>query len=272
MEKIITNPLIAKGQIMHQRFFPKKNYFKYKSTYICFPISQIKKLKKTLFSFNKFNLFGFYNKDYGDKNSENIENWIRKILQENKLTTNLKTKDILHKDLIAEIILVTHPRGLGYVFNPISFWLCFDKKNQLIAVLCEVNNTCGQKHSYLCFKDNLQPINSDDWLSAKKEFYVSPFMEIAGKYKFRFEISNMKMAFFINYFDDEKLKLSTYLKCDFLEFNNKNLLISFLKMPFFTLKTTFLIHYQALKLYFKKIKHYKCAKPLAKNLTISKNE
>ena len=257
---MIQKPFLVKGDIMHHRFFPKTNNFNYKSTYISFPISQISNLKESLFSLNKFNLFGFYGKDYGNKNSSNIADWIDKILSENNINN------------IKEIVLITHPRVLGYVFNPVSFWLCLDEKNQLIAVLSEVNNTCSQKHNYLCFKENLQPIKGDEWLEAKKEFYVSPFMKIEGKYRFRFEFADNQMNFFINYLVEEKLKLSTSLKCSFIEFNNKNLLLTFFKMPFFTFKTVFLIHYQALKLFFKKIKHYSCPATLEKNLTIGKNE
>jgi DUF1365 family protein len=260
MEIMIKKPLLIKGDIMHHRFFPKENHFDYKSIYISLPLSKIERLKKALFSLGKFNLFGFYNSDYGDKKSQDIKSWIYKILKENNINN------------IKEIILITHPRVLGYVFNPVSFWLCLDSNNKLISVLSEVNNTCGQKHNYLCFKESGEPIKSDDWIEGKKEFYVSPFMEIEGRYKFRFEFTNNQMNFFINYIVDNKLKLTTSLKCHFQELNNKNLLLSFLKMPFFTFKTIILIHYQAIKLYLKSIKHYKCPEAKNKNLTIVKNE
>jgi DUF1365 family protein len=133
------------------------------------------------------------------------------ILQENEIYS------------IKEIVLVTHPRILGYSFNPVSFWLCFDEEKNLIAVLSEVSNTCGQKHNYLCFKNGLKPIESTDWIEAKKEFYVSPFMEIEGKYQFRFQIQENKMNLFINYLVGGKLKLSTSLKCNsFCNFQNSN--------------------------------------------------
>jgi uncharacterized protein len=259
MEKMMKKPLLIKGDIMHHRFFPKKNHFDYKSTYISFRLSQLEDLKTTLFSLNKFNLFGFYNSDYGNKNQENIKNWSNQILEENGIKN------------IKDIILITHPRVLGYVFNPVSFWLCLNDKNQLIAVIAEVSNTCRQKHTYLCFKDNLSPIDSNEWLEAKKEFYVSPFMKIEGKYKFRFEYKSDSMNFYINYLVDNKIKLSTLLKCNFQEFNNKNLFLRFLKMPFFTFKTVILIHYQSAKLYFKSIEYYKYPKKLKKNITIAKN-
>ena len=263
LPKMLQGPLLIKGDIMHHRFFPKTNSFRYKSTYISFPISKIKSLKKTLFSLNGFNFFGFFESDYGDNNratEKKIDAWINSILAENNISN------------ISEIVLVSHPRVLGYAFNPVSFWLCMNAKNELIAVLSEVNNTCGQKHNYLCFKDDLTAINSNDWLESKKEFYVSPFMKVEGNYKFRFEYLENHINFYINYVVDDQLKLSTSLKCSFKEFSNKNLLLSFAKMPFFTFKTVILIHYQALKLYLKSIKFYPCPKDLDTKLTIGKNE
>lgn len=257
---MIQNPLLVKGEIMHRRFSPKINKFKYKSTYISFPISKISKLKRALFSLNKFNFFSLFNKDYGNKTVENIGDWVFKILEEN----NIKN--------IKEIVLITHPKILGYVFNPVNFWMCFDEKNQLIAVLSEVNNTCGQKHSYLCFQQNLEAIKGNEWLVAQKEFYVSPFLKIEGKYRFRFDFKDGKMNFYINYLVENKLKLTTSLQCDFVKLSNRNLILSFLKIPFATFKTIILIHYQALKLWLKSIKYYKCPTALDNNLTVTSHE
>jgi DUF1365 family protein len=260
MGKILAKPLLLQGEIMHRRFSPRKNSFKYKSVYISFPISQIDKLKKTLFSIGKFNLFSLAPKNFGDGKSSNLTDWITHLLLENNIND------------IQDIVLVTHPKVLGYAFNPVSFWLCFDEKKQLLCVLSEVTNTCGQKHNYLCFKNNSQPIHSTDWLQAQKAFYVSPFLQIEGEYKFRFEYNDKGVNFFINYFVEDKLMLSTYLRCQFQEFTNTNLLVSFFKIPFFTLKTTLLIHYQALKLYSKSIKYTKCPPPLKNKLTIGIDE
>lgn len=258
MQELSNKIFLIKGDIMHHRLSPKKNYFNYKSTYISFPISKLLLLKKTLFSLDKFNLFSFYQKEYINDNKY-IDDWIQDILKDNNINN------------IEEIIIFTHPRILGYVFNPVTFYLCLDAKNNLIAVLSSVTNTAKQQHNYLCFKDDLQPIKSNDWLEANKEFYVSPFLKIEGKYKFKFEYQKGKMNFFINYFVDDELKLSTYLKCNLIEFNSLNLFINFCKIPFATLKTTILIHYQALKLYFKSIKYYKYPEKLKYSLTISKN-
>lgn len=248
---MISKPLLIQGHIMHKRFSPKINQFKYKSTYISFPFSQKEQLSNRLFSVNKFNLFSFNDTDH----------------QHISVTNDILRNHNLNN--IKDIVLITHPRVLGYVFNPVSFWLCFDDKQQLIAVLSEVCNTYKQKHYYLCFNKDFSPIKPNQWLEAQKVFYVSPFLKIEGSYKFRFEYCNDQMNFYINYMVDDKLKLSTYLKCDFVEFNARNILQHFLKIPFATFKTVFLIHYQALKLYLKSIPFYSCPKKLKNNLTIN---
>ncbi|MBT4879327.1 MAG: DUF1365 domain-containing protein [Alphaproteobacteria bacterium] len=260
MVKIAGYPSISTGKIMHKRFFPRENFFNYKANYISFSLNHLNSLKKTFFSLNKFNFFGFYFADYGQKNQENPKAWLNKILTKHNINN------------IADIILVTQPRVFGYIFNPVSFWLCFNQNKDLIAVLSEVNNTCKQKHSYLCYNKDLAPIKDNEWLTADKEFYVSPFMKIEGEYKFKFTITEKKYNFFINYIVDKKLKLATSLKCELKPLTNNNIILSILKLPFTSVQTIFLIHYQALKLFLKKIQFYKCPDKLKINLTICKHE
>ncbi len=260
MAKISSFPSIASGKIMHKRFFPKENSFNYQANYITFSLNHLYQLKKFFFSLNKLNLFSFYFNDYGNQTQESPKLWLENILAKH------------HINNIKDIILVTQPRVFGYIFNPVSFWLCFDQNQQLIAVLSEVNNTCKQKHNYLCFKSDLTPIKDNEWITANKEFYVSPFMKIEGQYKFKFCLTEKHYNFFINYIVDNKLKLATYLKCELKPFTNKNIIYAVIKSPLTSFKTIFLIHYQAFKLFFKKIQFYKCPDKLKFNLTLSKNE
>ena len=242
MLKITQQPFLLKTKIMHSRLLPKKNYFNYSSLHMAIPLQKILHLNNFLFSVNKFNLYGLSSKNYTFKSLNNIENWINDILKQHNITQ------------ISNVVLVTHPCILGYVFNPASFWLCFNESQQLIAVLSEVNNRSKQRHHYLCFNANGDPILSNQWLVAKKVFHVSPFFKVEGEYKFRFDIKNDEMNFYINYIVDGKLNLTTSVKCKCIKWSNYNFFISFVKIPFATLKTTILIHYQALKLFCKGIK------------------
>ncbi len=249
--------LIA-GEVMHKRLLPKVNQFTYQSFYLAFSLKEKSQLSQKFFSVNSFNLYSFFDRDHGDGSNDCLS-WFKKILSENNLPQ------------IADIVLVTHPRILGYVFNPVSFWLCFNEQKKLIAVLAEVNNTFGQRHSYLLCNENFDEITSNQWLEADKMFHVSPFFPLDGNYKFRFVINQNKMDFYLNYYRENKLYLCTYLKCQLQDFSTKNLIFAFLKIPFATFKTIALIHFQALKLWIKKIKfHQLNSKPKSQS-TIFKN-
>ena len=124
----------------HERFSPKKNKFFYNVFYLDIPVDKNLDYKKPLlFSFNRWNVFSVNFKDH--ENKENLESlcvWSQKIFNLNGIT--IKDTD--------KIRLISHPRIFGYAFNPISYWLLLDIENNLISVICEVNNTFGDNHSY----------------------------------------------------------------------------------------------------------------------------
>lgn len=91
------------------------------------------------------------------------------------------------------LALLTQPRFLGYWFNPVSFWMLIEG-NALIAVIAEVNNTFGQRHSYLLARHDFAPIDGETELTARKVFHVSPFQDVAGDYHFRFALRSDRIA------------------------------------------------------------------------------
>ena len=245
---------------MHKRLVPKVNQFVYEVFYICFDIAKINNLSKKIFSLNKFNLFSFYEKDYGPKDGSSIENWAWNILKNQQIDKNIQ-----------QIFLFTHPRVLGYVFNPASFLFCLDPQENLQAVIVQVNNTFKENHSYLIFNKDGSAIRNNQWFEADKEFHVSPFFERKGFYKFRFIFEQNKIAVWIDYFTDEKTLLTSVILKKQVDFDDLNLILAFIKIPFMTLKVIILIHIQALKIVFKKIKYI--SKPEQKNskITLTKN-
>lgn len=257
---IIKPTSLCLAEVFHKRLKPSINYFSYRVFYICFDITKASKLASKLLSLNKFNLFSFYNKDHGKRDGSSLESWIKEILASHNLNHQIK-----------KIFLLTHPRILGYNFNPVSFWFCLDKKEKLIAVLSEVSNTFGEHHNYLIFNPDHSPIEHNQWFEAKKEFHVSPFFEVKGNYKFRFIFNQRKIAAWIDYLSDSKQKsLLTSVICKKTKLGDKALLKQFCLIPMMTLKVVFLIHWQALKLVFKKNKYI--PKPLQKShkLTITR--
>ncbi len=290
---VLKKPMLLQGRVMHARSVPKANKFEYDNLYFYLPLGFKEQLKNKFFSFNRFNLFSFFDSDHSllnchpepsschpersegsrETNSESLLKEFQEILrcaQDDKRISHNDNKNKIPP--VKNVILISHPRILGYAFNPASFWLGFDEEENLIVSLVEVRNTFGQKHSYLLFNENLSPIFSNQWLESDKEFHVSPFFEKKGNYKFRFVVKENQLDFYINYYVDNQLQLATSLKCHYQELSDKNLIISLIKMPFLMFKTIFLIHFQAFKLWvFKGTKYHSLPPKLGSNLTINKN-
>lgn len=96
------------------------------------------------------------------------------------------------------LALLTQPRFLGFGFNPVSFWMLIDG-DALLAVIAEVNNTFGQRHSYLLAAPDLAPITPQTPLRAGKVFHVSPFQDVAGDYRFAFDLRPDRVSIHIRH-------------------------------------------------------------------------
>ena len=231
---------------MHGRLFPKVNTFTYGIYYLAFPLSRMNRLADGWrFGVNRPGLLGFYERDYGPRDGGALEPWIRKILSDH----NIHEAD-------GDIVLIAMPRVFGYVFNPISFWLCLDKEGALRAVLCEVCNTFGENHSYLCVHADRRVIGITDVMETEKLFHVSPFLKREGSYRFRFDWRAGKFGAWVDYYDETgKKQLVTALTGDLVPYSRIGLRHAFWRYPLVTLKTISLIHWQAGRLFLKKMRY-----------------
>ena len=229
-------PQIFIAKVMHKRLFPEENCFTYRIYYFALPLP-LPNISKRFMRIDS--------RDLGFRDGRDPESYAKRILEKYELI-----------DKIQDIMLMTMPRVLGYVFNPVSFYFCLDSNDFLRAVIVEVHNTFGEQHSYICAHPNHIPIESGDWLEADKIFHVSPFLERNGHYRFRFVLNGRKVGIWIDYFDKErKKKLLTSLAGNLIPLNSRTMSSVFWKFPLVTLKAIFLIHWQALKLKIKKIKY-----------------
>ena len=245
------NNCLYEGEVYHIRSLPKKHEFKYKVFCINFDLCKIDQIFKNIpiFSINKFNIFSFFYKDHGPENCNNLQKWIKGILRKSGEAQKVKS-----------IYLLAYPRILGYVFNPLSIYTCINEKNQIIAQVYEVHNTFKQRHFYLT-KDTFSIKNHDKKIS--KAFHVSPFMSLKGNYKFKSFKNNKKLSIFIEYFSKkEKLFASFIAKKETL--STSRLFLNLLKYPLMTLKVILGIHLEAVFLYIKGIKIFKCPIPSSK--------
>jgi DUF1365 family protein len=225
------------AKVAHARLRPKRNAFTYRMYYLCLPLTKLAQAGALrVLSLDRFNLFSLHARDH-EVPADGYEAWIRGILAQ----WNIAGAD-------GEIVLLTLPRVLGYVFNPVSFWFCLNQSGALVAVLSEVRNTFGERHCYLSFHDDGKPIHDDDWMTAKKVFHVSPFIPVEGEYAFRFIYHEAQIGVWINHHDNDGLLLTTSLVGTREELDDRTLLRCFFRYPLITLKVIGLIHYQALKL------------------------
>jgi uncharacterized protein len=238
------------ASIFHARHRPRGNAFRYNAVYLALPTAQLRKSRpSTLFSIDRPNLFGLRTADYGDHITP-PDSWVKTLLADWQLT-----------EADGEIILVTMPRVVGFVFNPVSFWLCFDLGGQLRAVLVEVNNTFGERHCYLCFHDDHRAIAPQDGVRTRKVFHVSPFIDVKGEYRFRFSYTSDRIAIAIDLFDEEGLLLSTSIDGPLRRLTTRQLLRALLVNPLLPFKVIALIHYQAVKLWIKRIRLFRKPEP-----------
>lgn len=249
---------ILTGKVMHGRLFPKKNRFVYGIYYLALNVSDLESLPC---AYNRFGLLSFYDKDHGRCDGSALEPWAREIL---------KSYGLEHVN--GEIMLVCMPRIFGYVFNPVSFWLCHDEKSDLRAVLCEVNNTFGERHTYVCAREDGGVIGQDDLLYGQKVFHVSPLLEREGSYRFRFAYNEKSFGAFIDYFDEEgREKLVTSLVGQFEDLSSASLKKVFWRYPLIPFKAIVLIHWQAAKLLSRGIRYIRRPKQMPVRVSGTKN-
>ena len=252
---MIKNSFIYTGNVVHKRFKPKIHFFKYKVFSLLIDLSEIHLIDKKLkiFSYNKFNIISFYDKDHGARDGSSVENWVKENLKKNNINTN----DI-------QIKLLCYPRILGYVFNPLSVFYIYDKNSNLISILYEVKNTFGEQHTYI-FKTDIN--NNLVQHMCKKKFHVSPFIEMDCVYFFRLLKPGNKISVIIDQNDKEGKILYASQDGVKSEITNSNITKSYLKHPLMTFKIILAIHFEAFKLWSKGIKFIKKKLKIKNNIT-----
>ncbi len=192
-----------------------------------------------LFSRNRGNLTSLHDVDHGGvPGAGRGVAWVRDVLAAYGVRTG------------GRILLLAQPRVLGHVFNPVSFWLCHDPADALVAVIAEVTNTFGDRHCYLCHHADLRPIAAEDQIPAQKLLHVSPFQAVEGGYLFRFDIRPDRIGIWIDYSAGSGGLIAT-LCGPRRPLTSRAILRAGLRRPFGSRRVLGLIHWQALKLFLK---------------------
>ena len=246
---------IYNGTVIHKRFKPKIHFFKYKVFSLLIDLSELDNLDKKIgfFSYNKFNLISFFDKDHGDRDGSSVISWVKKNLKENDVNCeNIRIK------------LLCYPRIFGYVFNPLSIFYVYDKNDKLISLLYEVKNTFGEQHTYI-FKikeNNLLKHNCE------KKFHVSPFIEMNCSYFFRTLKPADKISIIIDQYQLNEKILYASQDGKRTDFTTSELIKSYLKHPLMSFKVIAAIHFEAFKLWTKGIRFIQKKFKIKNNISI----
>jgi len=226
------------GQTFHGRKGAVENAFRYGIDYVlCDAEAALK--TPLLFGRNTGGVTSLLDSDHGGApHAGQGAVWVRQVLAQHDIAG------------VAKIELLAQPRVLGHVFNPVSFWLCRDAQGDLITVIAEVSNTYGDRHCYLCNHSDLRPIVPTDQITATKIFHVSPFQPVEGTYSFRFDITDARVGVWIDYSAGNGGLMAT-LTGKRAPLSNAGILRAMLRRPFGARQVLALIHWQALKLWWK---------------------
>jgi DUF1365 family protein len=247
------NSCLYKARVMHNRLAPKVHGFHYDVFMFYLDLDEINTLHKQLkfMSRNRFNLFNFRDRDHLQlpREKPDASKNIRQHLTDYLLANGADIGK-------GRIMVLTNLCTLGYQFNPVSFYFCYDEQDHPVCSVVEVCNTFREMKPYFLGNDSLQ---GDCFkLNTEKYFYVSPFIDMDTSFDFDLHIPGDRLQLKIDDYDKAGARffIST-LSGDRNPLTDSTLLLYFFSFPLITLKVISLIHWQALKLWLKKIPFHK---------------
>lgn len=252
---------IYRGGVMHRRLRPRAHRLKYRVFWLLLDLDEIDSLDRRLrfFSRNRFNLLSFHDRDHGDGAGSALRPQIEALLGRAGI-------DIAG----GAIRLLTMPRVLGYVFNPISLYYCHDADGRIVAMVYEVTSTFGLRHAYVipvALEDQAPGLIRQD---TAKALYVSPFMGMEMDYAFRGRAPGECLDLSIDGSDAEGLLITAVMYGERRPLDDRALLAAASAFPFMTLKVVAAIHWEALKIWLKGVGLTRQPPPAPEPVTIQR--
>lgn len=246
------NSCLYEAKVFHRRTQPRKHEFLYRVFYFCLDLDELPRLARWcpwLLGIERAGIFSFWSSDHwGRKGAVNLREAANAFLISNGLSP------------ASRILFLTNLRMFGYVFNPIAVYFCLDERNAPIAAIAQVGNTFGEQKLFLVPAE----ASRQDSFHARlpKEFYVSPFSDLDYEFDFRLHTPAEHLRVFIDeYRQTERILIST-LTGTRRELSIAGLVLRIFSHPLLTLRVIFLIHWQAFRLWSKRLPfHRKEANP-----------
>lgn len=234
----LAEPQLGIGQVRHARLRPAVNRFAYPTWFLLLPLRRLRAQPHAALARNRAALVSFHDRDHGDGRADCLA-WLDELL----------AREGVH-DADGEVWLHCYARVLGYVFKPVSFWYCERADGSLAAIVAEVNNTFGERHCYLLQGAQL---GYGRELRAAKVFHVSPFCSVEGDYRFRFMRTGDRTVARVDHHDDAGALLQTSVSGTLAPLTAARVREAFFGMPLMTLGVIARIHWQALRLWVKRV-------------------
>lgn len=255
MTAAAARPMLGIGEVRHTRLRPAANRFAYPTYFLMLPMRSLRASPAAELKRNRFGLIAFHDRDHGDGRGDSLA-WLDEQLAQQGV-----------HDATGEVWLHCYPRVLGHTFKPVSFWYCHRDDGSLAAVVVEVNNTFGERHCYLLAGSQ---VGYGRELFAAKAFHVSPFCRIEGGYRFRFmhtglvhpsaegprtteQRTETRTVARIDHDDRDGVLLRTSVSGRLTPLTAASQRAAFWGMPLMTFGVIARIHWQALKLWAKRV-------------------
>lgn len=241
----VEEAVLYRARVMHRRRVAPFYRFVYSVFYVLLDIDRLAAIARNhrFFSYNRFNLFSFFDRDHG-VTPGGLRAWVDATLAQRGIRLRG-----------GRVRVLCMPRVFGYVFNPLSLFYCEDNDGVLRAVIAEVRNTFGERHCYVLDAQGRE-LAWDAPHHVEKAFHVSPFFAVEGGYRFHLRAPGEGVRVSIGVYNADGPLLDTVLTGQRQPFSSRSIAYAALRMPWATLKVIAAIHWQALKIWLRGARYH----------------
>lgn len=245
------------GFVRHVRHRPKNHRLKYGVFFLLLDLDELPALdrKLLLFGHNRAAPFSFHDADHGARDGTPVRAWVLARLAEAGVETGG-----------GRVTLLCLPRMLGYVFNPLSVYFCYDELDRLRAIFYEVHNTFGESHTYIVRVDDADCAIQRH--SFDKVFFVSPFMPMECTYRMSIVPPGDRVSVTVAEEDADGALLAATFRGSERSLSDLFLAMALLRYPLMTLKVVVGIHWEAFNLWRKGTPRFRHSKAPANAVSI----